>query len=474
MSTNKRIAKNTMILNAGHVVAKVINFVLILVITRMLTPDGFGVFSFAQAFVMMFMVLNNLGLNTLLVRDIAQNRSKAAEITHTALSVVLVLSLLVPFLVNGLAWLLGWSVDTRLLIFWFSIYLFFDGWSRSLIAIIRAFEKMSYEAVIYIFERFGLLLVTVTLWYLQGSLVQLVAAYAGVMSVKAVVTLLVVHHRFVPLRWQWHKAQALAMLRAAYPFCLVSVFGEISMRIDTLMLEHFHATDTVGIYNVARRLLESLSFIPENIVFALFPAMSLLYVQSSEGFRNTFGQALRYMLIIALPVAIGLNLFSETIVGLLFEPEYLRAAVALQWLAAVLGLLFVKHLFATTLNAIGKQHLFLVISGFTMVANIAMNWWLIPQWEIVGAAFATVVSESLSVVWMVWVLRKDVSLRIADRFYLRLAAVTLIWSVSVWWYRDSYWLLAGVLAALEFGMLLWLFRLLPANLIGEFFGRGKC
>ena len=77
----------------------------------------------------------------------------------------------------------------------------------------------------------------------------------------------------------------------------------------------------------------------------MFPALSVLFVSDPEKFQQTFERILQYMLIIAIPVMVGANVLADRFINLLFEPEFARAYLALQWLAVWLGLLFLKFTF---------------------------------------------------------------------------------------------------------------------------------
>ncbi|NIS38808.1 oligosaccharide flippase family protein, partial [Candidatus Saccharibacteria bacterium] len=105
MTFGERIVKNSAVLTASHVLSKLINLALVLILTRLLGSDGFGIYSFSLAFVMLFMVFTHLGINTLLIREIARDKSRAKELVGTTLPVILIGSLLVFVLVNGITFL---------------------------------------------------------------------------------------------------------------------------------------------------------------------------------------------------------------------------------------------------------------------------------------------------------------------------------------------------------------------------------
>src|SRR5215467_4575302 len=93
-----RILQNTAILFAGQLVTWSLSIVFTVYVPRRVGNVGWGELSLATAFTSLASMLVGLGMGTLMVRDIAQDRSKAADMIGTALLVELVLLLPTLFL----------------------------------------------------------------------------------------------------------------------------------------------------------------------------------------------------------------------------------------------------------------------------------------------------------------------------------------------------------------------------------------
>ncbi len=410
MTFGERIVKNSAVLTASHVLSKLINLALVLILTRLLGSDGFGIYSFSLAFVMLFMVFTHLGINTLLIREIARDKSRAKELVGTTLPVILIGSLLVFVLVNGITFLTNWTEQERIVIFVFSIFLVFESWSRFFIVVFRAFERMGFEALINVVERFGFLIFSILAWIFTFSLETLISCFAGVQLIKALLTYSLTKNYFTEIDLKWQPARLMSIFKQAYPFALMGLFGTVSMRIDTIMLKIFHTDAIVGIYNVARKLMESITFIPENISYALFPALSVLYLTQKRQFDRTFQRTFHYLMFVAILIVIVLFILSPQIINLLFEPEFARAYIPLRWLSLALGILFMKFAFTALMSAIGKQHLLSILAGIGMLINVGLNYLLIPDYDILGASLASVVSEAIIIITIIIVIRKTINL----------------------------------------------------------------
>ena len=76
MGTARRIYKNTLYLGAAEIVSKILQFVVMLYAARLLSKENFGKFSFALSLSLIAIVLADLGINSLLIREISRNKKE--------------------------------------------------------------------------------------------------------------------------------------------------------------------------------------------------------------------------------------------------------------------------------------------------------------------------------------------------------------------------------------------------------------
>ena len=151
MNTVQRIAKNTTALFAAQFVVSISGLVLLIFIARSLGDVVFGKFSFALAFTAIFAVFSDLGYNTLLIREVARDKSQASKYLNNVLCMRALLSLAIFTLIVVTINLMGYPADTKNLVYLFGIYTLVVSFSVVFKVTFRAFEKMEYEAGITIF-----------------------------------------------------------------------------------------------------------------------------------------------------------------------------------------------------------------------------------------------------------------------------------------------------------------------------------
>lgn len=161
---------------------------------------------------------------------------------------------------------------------------------------------------------------------------------------------------------------------------------------DTLMLSAFHGEDAVGIYNIALKIasLNTIALIAINSIAS--PKFSEIY--SSEGkrrFRRIVQQTTALACFISLPVFIVILSVPERILEV-FGQEFVIGKTALIILSVGQIVSAFSGSTMIVLNMTGREKVGRNILIITAVINIVVNYLLIPQYGIVGAAIATMSS----------------------------------------------------------------------------------
>lgn len=181
-------------------------------------------------------------------------------------------------------------------------------------------------------------------------------------------------------------------MRELFSFSMVSWLSSLAATgliwADTLILGIMRPSSEVGVYQIASRLvlLATLAMWPVNSSFA--PIIADLYRrQRWESLRRTYAVATSWILRLSLPAAVVLVVFPEQALRLFGRGFTTGATVAV---ILIIG----KMTDAATgpcglmLNMSGRVALNMADNVAVLVANVALNIWLIPRYGIVGSALA--------------------------------------------------------------------------------------
>jgi O-antigen/teichoic acid export membrane protein len=341
MSIVRNLVQNTGFSLAAELVNRASNVVLFVIVSRLLGAREAGIYTLAFSYTMITTRLTFWGLDQLLIRE----SSKAPAHVNKFFSNFLFLRLGL----SGLAWCLLWGVttfslpqgspETRFIVLLVALSVLPENVSNLSQAVFIARQRMS----LLVWAR---TLVTVTriigglaVLLLGGGLVELALVILGSSLIGMMLNLLITLTKFVKLTPELDLDFCVQYLRAAWPLILSGAFYVIDNRLDILVLSFFLSESEVGVYNAAVTVVYVLLLLPQAYQVAVFPAMSRLYAASRDGLGRLYTYSLKYMLLLALPVAVSLTFVPDAVANL-FGPEFGPASPVLRIMAWVIPLLF--------------------------------------------------------------------------------------------------------------------------------------
>jgi O-antigen/teichoic acid export membrane protein len=230
-----------------------------------------------------------------------------------------------------------------------------------------------------------------------------------------------------------------------------NMLASIFFRIDGIILRAMWGDRTLGWYGAAYKVVDGLNVIPSSFVLALFPmlaragdataptsaATSTQQAKHPDLLRGTV-LGLRVLHALALPIAVGVTLLAEPIIGLFAGADFLpHGAITLQILIWFIPFSFTNGLLQYVLIAVNRQHVITLAFLTAAVFSISGNLLVIPHWGYVGAALMTVLSELVLLGPFLYAVRRHVGplalLPIAWRPCLAAATMApVVWVVGVW------------------------------------------
>ena len=395
MSDVQRVAKNTFVLFIMQVISSILSIALGIFIARYLGDVGLGKYSFAYTFVIFFSIFLDLGYNTLLIREVARDKSKANMYVSNLLSFKAISSLIVFVFVVVTINLMGYPSDMKNLVYLFAIYIILESISSIYKFIFRAFERMEYESVITISSnilRVSLAMVAIFFGY-GLVVVGIVFIFSNIFDL--LISTIVCERRFVKSRTEFDISFFKNTIKLALPLIMESIFSTVLVRADTILLSILKGDEVVGWYSAAYNLVLGLRIIPYLSINALLPTISYYYVTSKKTLKVVYEKYFRYLFMLGLPAAMGATLLSDKIILFFYGSEFTNSIIALQILSWDILLIFLYTILGGFLISINRQNEMAIAALVTAVVNVIINIILIPYFSLVGAAVSTVASETI-------------------------------------------------------------------------------
>jgi O-antigen/teichoic acid export membrane protein len=405
----RTVVRNSAFEMAGQLVIKTLSFLFSVLVVRNLGPEAFGQYSAVIAFGMVFAFFSDLGLAPYAVREIARMRDQAdagtrigslwANITVLRLilsiiTIVIIISTAIltnrpPTLVNAIALstigLLCYSIAIASTIL--SGHERFDLTAQGNIANQIVFVTLGALALWLGFGYIGLIVAS-----LAGS------ATLAFIYVRNAHSLGVRMGRIEPRTW-------FALLRASFPFGLISLALGLSYKFDSFLLNITRGDTETGLYNAAYNLVFSTVVLSNVINTALYPSLSRAVANGSNDLNSIYERAMRYLMLIALPIAVGVSALAHQIVPFLYKSNYAAAIPALQIVIWVVPLMYMSEFLGYIVVIKGEEKSAARAVLASTSVNLIMNLILVPRFGFLAAAVMTVVTEFVLVSQYVWMLR---------------------------------------------------------------------
>lgn len=366
-------------------------------IARYLGPEKFGLLNFALAFAGLFGAVATLGLRGIVVRDIVCDPDSARLTLGTAALLQLIGGLLSFLLILGVIAYLRPD----------------DPFARSIVAILGAMMLFKVgEVAEYWFEsqvqskytvwvKNSVFLVfagiKVALILQRAPLGAFVWAALAEAAIAALILLVVMGSRgpaLPSLRASLKRVKSL--LQDSWPLILSAVAISVYMKIDQIMLGQMINDEAVGIYSAAVKISEVWYFIPMVIVASVFPAILEARKRSDDEYYARLQKLYDLMVVISLAIAIPMTFLSTPLVNFVFGGSYVDAGTVLLIHIWASVFVFLSVASGKWFLAENRQVSAFLRNVTGALANVALNFVLIPSYGPIGAAIATVVSYAIA------------------------------------------------------------------------------
>jgi O-antigen/teichoic acid export membrane protein len=401
MSQTRTVAYNSLIQLVGRIVGVLLGLFTLRLVTPALLPDAFAEYKVVLTYLSLFVVCADGGLTTICVREMARDERHSERILGNALALRIAMGLALVPVAIGIAFLLYGTpkhADVRTGVIAAACVVPMQLVNMSLIAVFQVRQRMVYAvagevlgrlaqfAAVYLLVkslRLGLYSALIAVWL--GMAVNLLA------SVVAAGRLMRVRLYFELPVWR-------SFVFAAVPLGLAVILSSVYFRIDTLLLYQMIPEKLVGLYTTAASVYEYSLNLSSVFITAAFPILvghaALGLARVRPGIQRSFD----FLALMAAPVAVGTVVLAPQAIALVTRSTsaYAGAAAPLRVLITAAAFSYLTSLMAYLLVAIDRQRDTLVVNALILVSNIGLNLLLIPRLGIMGAAWATLATECLS------------------------------------------------------------------------------
>ena len=378
---------------ATLVVEKGSAFALIVLLARVLPAESYGLYSFVVAWLTIFQVLADFGLEPVLVRRLSVAGADRSAILSAGLGLRLGLALSSAGLAIALApWASGEGGTILPIVALGAAALLFLA-QPGFRALLRA--ELRLDAVFFLASITAAL--TLTLVWLaalqEGGLVAILLGYAVAVWSGLVCAGLVVS-RSVRFRPRFDLPEWRSLLAECWPVGLNLFVLMLGLRAAAIVLMQVEGAVAVGQYASAARLAEAANLVAEGAMLIVFPLLARVHAESAERLAPLAAGAARGLVVALCFVALVGGALATELMRLVFGDEFAVAGPALAILLWTAPLSALGSLYANLLLVVGRQRVLLRVNGLVALLLVVLQVVLVPDFGIRGAAFGVLLGSA--------------------------------------------------------------------------------
>lgn len=411
MPKQKNLKLNMILSAISSVMSIIVPIITFPYFSRILMPEGLGVYSFLSSFVNYFYVFAVLGISTYGTICCSRVRDNRIEMSKTATEL---------FLINIVLSVLSYSV---LFVLTFFINKLHDNWSYVLIIalssittvlnfnwLLQANEEYVFSTLRGIFTN----VITIVLLFIfvreQDDLFWYIYINMGLSVVSNIINFFYAK-RYVKFQFRT-KLNIKRHLKPVLLYFAIALATSIFMDIDKTLLG-FMCGDMgdyyVGIYEACSKINRVLITVITGTVGVLCPRMSYLVSNNKmEEFHDMMRKALTYVFLLSISAVIFISFFGADVVLALLGKAYTDAIIPMQVLLPVVMVKSVTNITNMYLMANGKEKHMTIALMIGAVINVIINAALIPNYNVLGVVIGTVISELFVMIYQLIAIKEFV------------------------------------------------------------------
>jgi O-antigen/teichoic acid export membrane protein len=183
------------------------------------------------------------------------------------------------------------------------------------------------------------------------------------------------------------------LVKYSFPLLISATLLNLMTWTDTIMLGYFKSSQVVGVYSAVYPLVSFLTIIITSMGFVYIPVASRLWGEGRTDILGSLYQIVtKWCFVLSFPIFALMFVYPEAILVRLYGAEYASGGMVLR----ILSLGFITNAYFGfnyhTIMAVGDSGFLMKCSITSALMNVVLNFMLIPQYGMLGAAAASAAS----------------------------------------------------------------------------------
>lgn len=404
------LIKKIFINTTSQVVAKaatvILGFLTVGLLTRYLGVNQYGIYTLVFAYLSLFGVFADFGLQLSLVRDLSGEEASTNNLksTYFAVKILLSLSATILSLITLVFFPYSGTIKTAIVVGSFVVGVgYMNGYGAS---VLQSKLKLDIAALLEAINRVVTVIAIVIFLLLHLDLYAFICAVliGNIVSLAVNVYVAPDYFRFRSLP-PFHIIAN--VIKTSFPIGITTLLGALYFKIDTMMLSVMKTTADVGIYSLSYKIFENVIMMWLFYMATVYPLLSQ-YIRSND--HNRYKLVVKSSFIVAIVfslVAIVAGFFAAPLaIKILGGNNFVESTIPFRILLFAIPFVIVNNLFYYVLLTISKIKYILLTLFLSLVVNFFVNLAIIPKYGFIGTSVSTIFTELIVTIGYLIVVRK--------------------------------------------------------------------
>ncbi|MBI2514584.1 flippase [Candidatus Wolfebacteria bacterium] len=396
--TRQTVTKNVFWLSVSHIGSRLIRAIIIIYAARVLGAAEYGVFSYVLSFAGFFTVFADIGVNSLLTRDVASHPGERARHFAASFWIKAALLALTTLLIIFVAPKLTNIKEAAVLIPLVAFLTLFDNIREFVLSYFRGLQKMEWEAFIVTIMNVAIVIAGFIILYFFKTAKALLLSYFASVGLAALLSIFILRSQFAGIFRYFDKKLIWRTFTFCWPIAFSGTLGFFMLNTDLVMLGWWRTPAEIGYYSASQRIVQIFYILPSLLASAIFPTLSRFVGQGEKEKAKILNEkSFTLAFLVGIPLILGSIILGKPIIELVFGKEYLAGVLSFQILITTLFFIFPGALLGNLVLAHNKQRRAVNYQLIGATGNIVFNWFLIPSYGMAGSAVATLIAQALNI-----------------------------------------------------------------------------
>ena len=387
-----RIIKNTSWIIICKVAQSVLNLIISMLTARYLGPSNFGLINYASSITAFMVPLMQLGLRSTLVYEFIQKPDGEGETLGTALLMNASSALLCMVSISSFVTIANHDEKTTIIVCaLYSINLIFQAlemcqyWFQknllskytSLISLVAYFIVSAYKIYLLITNKN-------IYWF---------AIAQAIDYCLIALTLLIAYKKCGGQKLSVSFKRGREMLAKSKYYIVSGMMVTVFAQTDRLMIKNMIGDEATGYYSAAAACAGIASFVFAAIIDSMRPIILERKKQSTTSYELNVSRLFSIVFYLSLMQCVVMTIFATPVIWILYGKDYFSSINVLRIIVWYVTYSYIGQVRNVWILAEGKQRYLWRINLVGALLNIILNALTIPIWGILGAAFASFVTQ---------------------------------------------------------------------------------